>query len=78
MGTDAFCALVERALPQEAVGVEYLRAAPPAAAPAPDPSSRAVLRLLGPAPHEVERDLASSEAYVANGAACRVAKGAGR
>ncbi|GAC1559563.1 MAG: hypothetical protein NVS2B9_21040 [Myxococcales bacterium] len=75
LGSERFLTLVARALEQEAIGVEYLQASPPTPAAAEQP--RAVLHLLGPAQHEVERDLAAYEAYVANGAAL-AAIGAGR
>ncbi len=78
VGTDPFCRLVERALEQDAVGVEHLRARPAAASPAASETPRLALRLLGPTQQEVERDLSSYEAYVANRAGALVAEGAGR
>jgi transposase len=67
LGDEGFARVVTWALAQDAIGVEYLHAAP--ASPAPPPSSRPALQLLGPAQREVERELAAYEAYVANGAA---------
>ena len=78
VGTERFVALVEAALEQEAVGIEYLRAVPRAAAAPAGGTPRVVLQLLGPTQREVERDLACYEAYVANGAVALVAEGAGR
>jgi len=65
VGTEAFVTAVERALAQQAIGFEYVRsllAAPLACQPAIVP----LLRDLGPTQHEVERDLAFYEVYVAN------------
>lgn len=76
VGADAFCRLVEQALAHDAIGVEYLRAQPPAGAPAAAESSRLALRLVGPSQQEVERDLASYEAYIANRVGALVAAGA--
>lgn len=87
LGSEEFLALVARHLEQEAIGVEYLQAPPPAGRPPtpsplpdPAPTPRAALHRLGPAQHEVERDLAAYEAYVANGPALAAlaAIGAGR
>jgi len=77
-GTEHFVALVERALEQEVVGVEYLRTQQPAVSPVALESPRVPLRLLGPSQQEVERDLACYEAYVANRAGALVANGAGQ
>lgn len=65
-GTTRLVALVEQALEQDAVGVEYLQRPP---LPRPLTSPRPALRLLGPTQAEVERDLAYYEGYVANSAA---------
>jgi hypothetical protein len=73
VGADAFCRLVEQALAHDTIGVEYLRARPPAAASA---APRVALHLVGPSQQEVERDLASYEAFVANRAGVLVAAGA--
>ena len=67
-----FCRRVAAALARDAIGVEYLQAPPLLAARPPVP-----LRVLAPAQHAVERDLACYEAYVANGPAL-LAEGAGR
>ncbi|HET8625985.1 MAG TPA: IS21 family transposase [Thermomicrobiales bacterium] len=69
-----FLRAVERALAQEAVGAEYVRALalpPPAAPPAPPPGPGWPPPSLAHAPDQraVERDLADYERYVANRAA---------
>jgi len=69
VGRDEFLAALDLVAAQDLVGVEYLRAVLAAPLPVPDApwASSAPPRLRAvPSQREVERDLASYEAYVAN------------
>jgi len=67
-GAAAFCQAVARALAQQAIGAEYVRAlaTPEAAAPRPHPSGPTPAGRVSPSQREVERELAHYEQYVAN------------